>query len=101
MARGDVYRLPGQNGGGLVLDVQADLLSSLTTRVVIPLFPPAAMRPAAARLNPVFTIERQPYMLMTQAIATVPRRALGQVMTSLKNQYDTVLAAIDLLLTGL
>ena len=36
MARFDVYRLAD---GGLVVDLQADLLSDLKTRVVAPLLP--------------------------------------------------------------
>ena len=37
MARFDVYRNP--EGSGYLLDVQADLLSDLNTRVVVPLIP--------------------------------------------------------------
>ncbi|MGX9573154.1 CcdB family protein [Mesorhizobium sp. f-mel] len=38
MARYDFYRRA--EGDGYLLDVQADLLKSLNTRVVIPLMPP-------------------------------------------------------------
>ncbi|CAM5429606.1 hypothetical protein TMEC54S_03045 [Thauera mechernichensis] len=38
MARFDVYR--NSAGEGFLLDVQADLLSHLNTRVVVPLLPP-------------------------------------------------------------
>ena len=37
MARFDVYANPGK--AGYVLDVQADLLSALNTRIVVPLMP--------------------------------------------------------------
>ena len=37
MARFDVYASP--DGSGCLLDVQADLLDSLNTRVVVPLMP--------------------------------------------------------------
>jgi toxin CcdB len=47
MGRFDVYATPGQDGTGYVLDVQADLLQDLTTRVVVPLLPTeAAPKPA-------------------------------------------------------
>ena len=38
----DVYATPGQHETGYVLDVQADLLQDLTTRVVVPLLPTEA-----------------------------------------------------------
>lgn len=37
MARLDVYSLPGERRAGYIVDVQADLLSHLATRVVVPL----------------------------------------------------------------
>ena len=46
MRRFDVHPAPGPDGRFHVLDVQADLLRDLDTRVVVPLLPPAfAPRP--------------------------------------------------------
>jgi len=53
MARLDVYQLPGRTKHGHVVDVQADLLSHLSTRVVVPLLPISEFRHIAAELNPV------------------------------------------------
>jgi toxin CcdB len=100
MARHDVYPIPGRRDSGYVVDVQSDLLSSLTTRVVVPLLPEAEFPAAATRLNPIFEIGGQRHMLIVQSIATVPRRELRDVVASLKDSHDTILAAIDLLLTG-
>ena len=75
MARMDIYPAPGARGVGYVVDVQADLLSMLETRVVIPLFPEPVAKAIAARLNPTFEIDGQRHVLMTQGFATVPRRA--------------------------
>jgi toxin CcdB len=100
MARLDVYPLPGGAGGGYVVDVQSDLLSDLATRVVVPLLPETAVRSAARRLNPIFEIDGQNHVLIVQSIAAVPRRELRGAVTSLKDQRDTILAAIDFLLTG-
>jgi toxin CcdB len=100
MARLDVYRGPGRSSRIYVVDVQADLLADLTTRVVVPLIPEAAVRKVAANLNPIFAIEGQPHVMVTQAVATVPRRELRQVVTSLNEHHDTVLRALDVLLTG-
>jgi toxin CcdB len=100
MARHDVYPMPGRPDAGYVVDVQSDLLSSLTTRVVVPLLPETQFPAAATRLNPVFEIAGQRHVLIVQSIATVPRRELRDAVASLKDRHDTILAAIDFLLTG-
>ena len=100
MAWLDVYASPGHAAAGYVVDVQSDLLSSLTTRVVVPLLPETAVRAATTRLNPVFEIDGRNHALIVQAIATVPRHDLHGAVTSLKDHHDTILAAIDFLLTG-
>jgi toxin CcdB len=100
MARLDVYPAPGRAASGYVVDVQSDLLSDLTNRVVVPLLPETAVRAAAGRLNPIFEIGGVRHVLIVQSIATVPRRELRGAVASFKDQHDTILAAIDFLLTG-
>jgi toxin CcdB len=100
MACMDVYPAPGRAATGLVLDVQADLLAGLATRVVVPLLPETAFHAAAERLNPVFEIDGRRFVLLVQSIATLPRRELRGAVASLKDQRDTILAAIDFLLSG-
>jgi toxin CcdB len=82
-----------------VVDVQANLLADMASRVVVPLLPETGTRPAS-RLNPIFDIDGQRHVLIVQSIATVPRRDLRGAVASLKDQHDTVLAAIDFLLRG-
>ena len=101
MARPDVYRSPGRSDRGYVLDVQADLLSQLATRVVVPLLPAGSLQAAARDLNPIFDVEGQPHVMVTQAIAAVPRRELKQPIASLAHRHDAILQALDILLTGL
>jgi len=52
MARFDVYDSP--DGAGYLLDVQADILDILNTRVVVPLMPISAAPSPAKHLNPIF-----------------------------------------------
>ncbi|MGB1216006.1 MAG: CcdB family protein [Pikeienuella sp.] len=61
MARYDVYANP--DASGYLLDVQADLLDSLNTRVVVPLMPISAAPSPAKRLNPVFNIQSEPHVM--------------------------------------
>jgi toxin CcdB len=100
MAHLDVYRGPGRSGRFYVVDIQADLLADLATRVVVPLIPEGDVRKVVADLNPVFEIEGQRHVMLTQAVATVPRKELRQIVMSLDEHHYTVLRAIDVLLTG-
>ncbi|HEY1932061.1 MAG TPA: CcdB family protein [Acetobacteraceae bacterium] len=101
MARLDVYRSPGRAGIGYVLDVQADLLSSLATRTVVLLVPESNIRAVVRDLNPVFEIDGQRNVMLTQAIATVPLRELRHRVASLSQHHDAILRALDILLTGI
>ena len=49
-----------------MLDVQADLLDELKTRIVIPLIIKALAPIPAKRLNPSFEIEGEEHVLVTQ-----------------------------------
>ena len=80
MGRYDVYAAPGQGRSSYVLDVQADLLQELGTRVVVPLLPPDRAPKPARGLNPAFDIDGHPPPMLTQFIAAVP--ALAQMVRS-------------------
>lgn len=99
MARFDVHAMPGRRFFYL-LDVQADLLDRLDTRVVVPLFPETEAPPPIANLNPVFDIQGQRHVMVTQSIATLRRRDLGKVVLSLDDQHQRITNALDMLLTG-
>jgi toxin CcdB len=98
MSRFAVYAEP--DGDGYLLDVQADALGGLNTRMVIPLLP-ATRAPLPARtLNPVFRIGTVDYVLATQYLAAVPARILQHSPVSLSHRRGEIVAAIDLLLQG-
>jgi toxin CcdB len=98
MARFDVY--PGARGKGYLLDCQADVLSILSTRVVVPLFP-AKASPVTPRLNPVFIIDGDDHIMMTQQIFAIPKERLGLAVTDLAGEHDTIIDALDMLMTGI
>jgi toxin CcdB len=99
MARLGVYSMPGK-GVGYVVDVQADLLSHLVTRTVIPLLPEDAAPKPISDLNPIFQIGGKRHVLLTQAIASIPRRELRQPLASLAEHHDSITRALDILLIG-
>jgi toxin CcdB len=81
--------------------VQSDLLThNLHTVVVAPL-EPAASGTFADRLNPSVVVDGRPFVLITQELATVRKRALGRPQASIASNRDKIIAALDLLFTGI
>lgn len=85
----------------LLLDVQADLLAHLETRIVVPLAP---RRKYAARpmriLNPVLTLRGTEYVAVFQELAAIARTELGTIEGSFAAQRAELLAALDFAFTG-
>lgn len=98
MPRFDLYRRRG--GAGYLLDVQADHLHLLPSRVVVPLLPPTAALPAIRGLTPLLTVEGEALAMMTHFLAAVPRRELGRPVGNLLAEHDAIVRALDMLLTG-
>jgi len=104
MAQFDVYLNPNPDTCKVIpylLDVQADLLDTLATRVVAPLVRAEAMEAAARQLNPQFKIKGVAVVMSTAELAGVTNRSLGDKVVSLKNKRDEIIAALDLLFTGI
>jgi toxin CcdB len=98
MARFHVYRL--RHSGALVLDLQADILSDLQTRNVVPLLSPGEISRLIARLNPTFEIGGQPYVMATQFMGVVAISELGGGVADLTGNADAITAATDFLFQG-
>ena len=99
MARFHVYA--SAEGTGYWLDVQANLLSHLSTCVVVPLLALEAAPKPAKVLNPVFEIDGGSYLMATQFLAAVPRRLLRQEVLSLEAQAHVIIDALDCLFQGI
>ena len=98
MARFQVYRL--RTTGALVLDLQADFLDDLATRVVAPLLPPGDFPQAIARLNPRFEIDGRAVVLVLHMIGTISTKDIAAVAGDLSHQRDRIVAATDFLFQG-
>jgi len=99
MARFDVYIRTA--GSGFLLDCQADLLSHFNTRFVVPLLPSAMAPKPAGRLNPVFTVEGEEYVMVTQFAAAVEMREFDGKVMSLAEHDHVIVSALDMLITGI
>ena len=84
-----------------LLELQADMLGALGTRLVIPLTPASAFGPPAKRLNPVFRVGRQNYVMGTAQMAAISANLLGKRVTSLSEHAAEILGAVDFLISGI
>lgn len=96
MAQFDVYRV---RGGGLVVDCQSDLLSSLPTRLVVPLRP-TAQGAGIGRLTPTLSVEGTNYLFAAPIARAIAVRDIEATVTSLKAEEYTIKAALDMLVSG-
>lgn len=104
MAQFDVYLNPNaatREAIPYLLDVQADLLDTLTTRVIVPLVLADEMGLAAKHLNPKFKIKNTVVVMSTAELAGIPIRSLGEKASTLKTKRDEIIAALDILFTGI
>lgn len=86
MAQFDLYRTRKEGDVDFLLDLQEDMLESLSTRVVAPL----------VSLGTVGL----PYVLLTHLLAAIPTTALGELAGSARMQKAEIIGALDLLFTG-
>ena len=101
MARFDVHR--NKSSSPIVpylLDVQADLLSNLRTRVVVPLVPLTQFGTPMTRLNPIFVVAGVETVMATTDIAGVDASVLGDVVLSLEHERYVIVQALDFLFQG-
>lgn len=98
MARFQVFR--SDDDSVLLLDIQANLLDSLRTRMVVPLYPITDMPWSIGKLNPRFDIDGETVVMATQRMASVGVEILDAFVTDLSNEGDAITAAIDFLFQG-
>ena len=98
MSRFMVYS--SRDNGGLLLDVQTDLLDGLNTRIVVPLIDVQKMGVPAKRLNPVFELSGRKLVMATQFMASVPAVILGDQVADLSTHHDEITQALDMVFFG-
>jgi len=101
VAQFDVYKNPRGGMFPLLLDVQSEVLDRLATRVVVPLSTAKRYGKPITRLNPTASIGGVSYVLVFQELAGIPASSLVQRVGSLAGRRTELVAALDLLLTGI
>ena len=104
MAQFDLYRNPNAESrqwAPYIVDLQHDLLSGLSTRIMAPMIIAEPNDVAAIqRLNPQVSIDGKDYILSVAEMAAVPIRELAEPVDNLAAHRDAILAAVDLLFTA-
>lgn len=85
-----------------VVDVQSNLLSSLATRMVVPLAVTSlAAKELPQRLCPVFSVRRKNLMLVPFEAAPLDKRLLKTEVSSLRDRAGDIIAAMDAVTSGI
>lgn len=104
MAQFDVYRNASPDTAVVipyVMEVQADLLVSLATRVVVPLYRQDVISSPIDQLHPVFLFLGERLVLSTAELAGIPKAMLGESVGSLAEYRAEIIAALDFLFSGI
>jgi toxin CcdB len=105
VAQFSVYRNTNADSKGaapLLLDIQSDLIENLGTRVVVPLCPASTLRGKVMKtLTPQFDIDGRQYVMLTPQLAGVSKKLLGSEVADLARRRPEIIAALDLLITGI
>ena len=83
-----------------LLDIQSSLLSELNTRLVIPLIKKPNKNTSINILNPEILIKDTIFIVLTQQMAAVPKKYLGEKLSDINIDRTKILTAIDFLITG-
>ena len=100
MAQFDVYKNANTATSQLfpyLLNIQHDLLSTLKTRVVVPL---CSDKTPITHLNPIFVIENTTVYMATSDMAGIPLSSCGKVVGNLEEKRSEIINALDFLVSG-
>ncbi len=103
MAQFDLYQNSDPASSDLIpyiVDVQNDLHSDLTTRLVIPLVRGVPRGQRISRLCPVIVVDDEELILSTPEVGAYPCARLHVNVGSLSGYRSEIVAAIDFLLAG-
>lgn len=105
MSQFDVYINPSRktkNAYPYLVDVQNQVISDLSTRLVVPLSK-ASSKPdmLIKKLTPIVEIDGTNYLFITQQLTSAPEEILSSPIGTLKNSRDLLIDAMDFAITGI
>jgi toxin CcdB len=103
VAQFDVYLNPSESAGKgipFVVVLQSDLLDALATRLVMPLATLDFADKVPEKLCPLVTVNGQKLRALAHYAAPVPVRSLRQMVGNLSSQSHLLIAAMDVVISG-
>ncbi len=101
MSQFDVHEYSRARGKALgVVDLQSDLLAGFDTRVVAPVYEKGS-RAAIRGINPELEFKGMTCYVSMAELAAVHRRELGARVGSMRDAGNELVAAIDVIFTGI
>lgn len=104
MPQFDVHHNPAgamADAAPYVVDIQADCVSGLPTRMIVPLVRAEDGLKPVRHLNPIVDVKDERLVLMTHMMAAVPANVLGPRVATLADCRSDIIAALDFLFTGI
>lgn len=85
------------------IDIQADMLSHLNTRLIMPLTPKSNFNSQVEALTPVITIEQVDYVVLASMITTTDVKNLKaeDVVMDALHLGDKLVSTIDMMILGI
>lgn len=83
-----------------LLDIQADILESIATRVIVPISSLEKIPKPISIVNPVFNIDGQEMVALFDELSAYPKNALGDKISSLIDERAKIMQAYDFLFQG-
>jgi toxin CcdB len=84
-----------------LLDIQNPLLVSLETRLVVPLSSlPNIKDKRIKELNPVIDINNKQFVIITQQMASIHKKDIGDFVCDASFLRQEIISAIDFMITG-
>ncbi|HSB96863.1 MAG TPA: CcdB family protein [Spongiibacteraceae bacterium] len=91
-----------RNSYPYLLDVQANLLDGLQTRVVAPLAKSAVLQKKAMQhVTPLITFDGEKYLLLIPQLSGIAKADLGPRVGDLSRYRDEIIAALNFLFLGI
>jgi toxin CcdB len=103
MAQFDVFLNPSESAGKgipFVVVLQSDLLDALATRLVMPLATLEFADKVPEKLCPLVTVSGQKLRALAHYAAPLPARSLRQMVGNLSPQSHLLIAAMDVVMSG-
>ncbi len=85
-----------------LLDIQSNLLDELRTTIVIPLCPKSVTGTAViSKLCPILEIDNKDFVALTQQMAGIDRKVLGEEICDLSHYRSEIIAPLDFIISGI